>query len=68
MSGEFCIEHNCPWYNASRGVCNSPHDPWKGECDYNWAKKCPECGRLIAVGYDDDEACPFCGTELIENS
>lgn len=62
--GSFCIAHSCPWYDSYRDVCKSPNDPCGGECDYNWASKCPACHKLIAVGNDDDGQCPYCGAEL----
>lgn len=62
--GTYCKEHDCPWYNTSRDICGSPNDPCGGECDYNWASKCPACHKLIAVGNDDDGQCPYCGAGL----
>ena len=61
----YCETHNCPWFLGTK--CNSPNDPQGNECDYNWATECGECGKLIAVGYDDGGYCPYCGADLSEN-
>lgn len=65
--GDYCKEHNCPWYDIVSQVCKSPNDPYNGECDYNWATECPECHKLIAVGDDDDGYCPYCEARLSDD-
>ena len=58
----FCEQNNCPWYDGN--VCNSPHDKHGGECDYDWADQCQQCGKLIAIGTDEFGECPYCGAML----
>lgn len=64
MAETFCKTHDCPWYDSDKHICGSPNDPCGGECDFDWATKCPKCHKLIAVGDDEDNECPYCGAIL----
>lgn len=68
LMGILCEERDCPWYDTYDDACKSPNDPYKKECDYDWAIRCPACHKLIAVGNDDDGKCPYCGAALSEDN